>query len=437
MSAETEGLAMPGENPAAGEAAATEGETPWARRLMTAGIILGILAIGAAGAAMLIMTAPQAQRAEQETRGTPVRVMTLRETTAPIRVRAQGTVVPAQQVVLQPEVTGRVVWAHPDLVPGGRVAAGDTLLRLDARDYRAAVEQQRATVENNRLALQQEQSRRVVAQREWALLGSDSAASSPEGQRLALREPQLRAAEASLHAAASALSQARTNLARTTVDAPFDALVLEESADLGQLVSPSSQVATLVASDVFWIRVAVPLDKVSWIRFPSDGQPGSEATVWQEVGESGRIERRGRVVRLLGDLDPVGRMARVLIEIDEPLARDPDAPPGDTAALPLFLQALAQVEIEAGTLDHVIEIPRAALHQDREVFLYGDDDRLEIRPVEVAWRRQDTVLVRGVEAGEQLVTSRVPTPIAGTLLQRAEDGSEAPGAAVADVEAGP
>lgn len=401
--------------------------TPPKRRGFVARILMVLVPVlicagGIGVAAMLVSTRPAAQRAEPEHHGVPVEVAALAPSRQPVHVRAHGTVIAAQRVVLQPEVNGRVTWLSPDLVPGGRVRAGEPLLRIDGRDYRAALEQVQAQVENSRLGMQQEASRQLIAEREWELLRREGGGTTDSGRELALRTPQTRTAQAQVRAAESSLRQARTNLSRTSVQAPFDALVQAENVDLGQLVTPASQVATLVGTRQFWVQVSVPMEQLAWIRVPGvNGTEGSEARVYQEVGERGRIERAGRVVRLLGDLDPVGRMARVLVEIDDPLEpRASDAAPGSPAALPLLLGAFVHVEIDAGELEDVFEIPRAALHPGDVVHLFGDESRLALREVEVVWRRQETVLVRGLSPGALLVTSRVPTAIEGTLLARIE-----------------
>ena len=402
-------------------------------RILGVMIPAGICLTGIAFAGMLVATRPEAAHTAAEERGLPVRVLDVQPRTEAVHVRAQGQVVAAQRVVMQPELNGRVTWMNANLIPGGRLSSGDLLIRIDPRDYRAALEAQRAQVANNRLSIAQEDSRRVIAEREWEILRQERNATTEAGRELALREPHQRAAAAALRAAESGLQQAQTNLTRTSLQAPFDAIVQAENVDLGQLVGPSSQVATLVGTDHFWVQVAIPLDQLSWIRFPSEGEPGSTATVSQDVGEEEHIVRSGRVVRLLGDLDPVGRMARVLVEIDDPLGLHHEASAqGDSSSLPMLLGAYVNVEIEAGDLDGVFEIPREALHAGDVVYLLGGDSRLVMRPVDVVWRREEAVLARGLAPGDALILSQLPSPVEGTQLRRVEPEGDAVSAAVPD-----
>ncbi len=368
---------------------------------------------GVAFAGMLVATRPSAERAAPESEGIPVRTATMAPTDERVVLRAQGQVIAARQVVMQPELNGRVTWMNDELVPGGRLAEGDPLVRIDSRDYRAALEQQRAQVASSRLNVSTEESRRVIAEREWALLERERNAASASGRQLALREPQV---EASLRAAQSGLRQAQTNLSRTSLRVPFDSIVISESVDVGQLVGPASQLATLVGTDHFWVRVSIPMEQLRHVRLPQGDQPGSSVTVTQRVGEADAIERGGRVIRLLGDLDPVGRMARLLVEIDDPLGA-----PGD---LPMLLGASVDVAIEAGTLEGVYRIPRAALHAEDQVHLFGGG-ALALQPVSVVWGEEESVLVRGLTPGDELVLSTVSPPIAGTRLRRAEPEPQA------------
>lgn len=393
-------------------------------RIFAVLIPAGICLAGIAFAGLMVATRPTAERAPPETRGLPVHTRVVTAGSESVVVSASGQVVAARLVVMQPELTGRVTWMNEHVVPGGRVAEGESLLRIDGRDFRAAIDQQAAQVETSRVQLTTEESRRAIAEREWALMGREGSGASAQGRGLALREPQVRSAEAGVRAAQSGLRRARTNLSRTTLRAPFDAFIQAEAVDVGQLVGPGSQVATLVGTEHFWVRVSIPMDQLRWVRLPSEDSPGSTVTVTQNVGEAEPIVRHGRVIRLLGDLDPVGRMARVLVEIDDPLGLSSAGQNEEEPGLPMLLSAFVHVAIEAGSLDDVVRVERDALHSDDQVYLFRDD-ALAIQEIEVVWRESEAVFVRGLQDGDELILSQIATPIAGAALRRVEEESDA------------
>jgi RND family efflux transporter MFP subunit len=396
------------------------------RRVFWILLPLAIVAAGAGAAAVIISTRPQAQRTPPAARRIPVRVIVAREADHAITVRAAGTVIPARELVLQAEINGRVLWRHPELVPGGLVREHEILVRIDPRDYRAAVAQQEAQLESQRLQVMTEQRRRAVAEREWEILRQQTPdlTPSPEGRALSLREPQIRSAEAAVNAIEAQLALARRTLTKTTLRAPFSALVREADVEVGALVSPATRLATLVASDHFWVQVSVPLEQLAAIRggVGGTGAAGAPARVRQTVGDD-VVERTGRVVRVLGDLDPVGRMARVLVEIDDPLGLAQGGEPS-ASGLPLLLGAYVQVEIEAGVLRGAFALPRVALREGDVVWI-ADEGRLRIRRVRVGWRREDTVLAtEGLRDGDQVIVSPLAAPVDGTDIRVVESAAE-------------
>ncbi len=402
------------------------------RTLLKIVLPLVALAVGVSVFMGLVRTKPPVQRGQRQDRAPLVEVERAVSASHTLTVTGQGEVVPARRVVLMPELTGRVQWQSGELVPGGRFREGEPILRIDPRNYRVSIEQQQAQLERSQMELEMERGRQVIAEREWELFGGgEGEQATEEGRALALRQPHLRTARVAVKAAESSLDRARLDLRKTTLRAPFNAMVQSESVDPGQLVGPQTQVATLVGTDQFWVQVAVPLDVLPHIDVPGlGGQDGSEARVVQEVGER-RIERVGHIVRLLGDLDPVGRMARILVAIDDPLALDAQGADGEV--LPLLLGAYVNVAIEGGRLDGVIEVPRTALREGGQIYVLTEQSRLEIRDVEIAWRTEDTVLIRsGLHDGERFVTSRVPTPVEGMELRTEEEPTGRPARAEAD-----
>ena len=370
---------------------------------------LSIGVVGAAIAAALVLVATKAEppRAEKPLEGTLVDVIQISARRHEVDLRGKGTVVPAQEIVLQAELGGRVIWQSPELVAGGRFKEGQAIVRIDPRDYQLAVESARSQVNQAKLELALEKRRGEVAKREWNAFGEVDV--SEEQSALAQREPQLESTRLALKAAQSALKKAQLDLARTTLRAPFNAMVVSESVDTGQLISPQSTVARLVGTDEYHVQVSVPVSSLRTVVARSGEGPGSEAKIVQHAGDE-TIERRGEVIRQLPDLDPGGAMARLLVRIENPV--------GEKGDLPLLLGSFVDVAIEAEPIEDAIRLPRVALRNGRNVYVMNDQDTLEIRDVEIAWTEPDAVLVTGgLRANERVVTSRIPTPVPNMLLR--------------------
>ena len=387
-------------------------------------LALAIVAAGLFVAVRLVKTRPQAARSPVEPTRTLVEIMSAERSRESVKVIAMGTVIPAKTVMLQPEVSGRIIEQSPELAPGGRFRKGDLIARIDPRDYELAVEQEKAGVERAGFELRLEEGRQVVAQSEWKLLKS-GIANTETGRELALRKPHLRKARADLAAAKSRLKLAELNVERTTIRAPFNALVQEEFIDVGQLVGPQTALAKLAGADRFWIRVSIPVEQLSFIRLPGAGGPeASKAEVVHRPGPELEIKREGRIVRLLGDLDPVGRMARLLVAVDDPLGLE------SRSGTPLLLGAYVRVTIEGKEFDDVCVLPRTALRDGNRIWIMDDEDRLEVREVTIVWEREDAVLIRHeFEEGTRIITSRIAVPVPGMKLHVAGSGSREAGPA--------
>ncbi len=379
------------------------------------GLSILLLAGAAFLAYKLIRTRPRPKHTPRTEMSVLVETVRARKGREAVTIRGMGTVIPARKVVLQAQVSGRVVEQDPNLVPGGILAAGRTALRIDPRDYQFALAQKEAQVAKARLDLAVEEGRRRVALQEWEGLKEGMKGASPD-KALVLREPYLASARAALAAASSALAKARLDLERTRLKVPFNSVVLSENSEVGQLVSPQTQLAVLAGTDRFWIQVALPVDELRWILFPPPGKGGgSQAEVIQVLGEGRRIRRKGRVLRLLGDLEPEGRLARVLVAVEDPLLL---REPGEGERLPLLLGSYVRVEIQGKEVEGVFVLPRVALHEGDRVWIMDKEDRLEIRPVSVLYRERKRVLVKGgLREGERIVVTPIPMPVPGLKLR--------------------
>jgi len=374
------------------------------RRIIIATLII---ILGVVGARFLISTKPKVSRRPAEKIAPLVTVAPLEPLSQVITVSAMGTVIPSREIVLKTSVGGEVIAVDKQFAPGGLFRQGTEVLQIDPRDYELVLQQKKKALSDAEYAYKLEQGRQDVAQREWDLLYGNSATNGVESD-LALRKPHLEKVEADMESARAELELAELNLARTKVTAPFNSLILNRYVDRGAFVAPQEKLADLVGTDEYWVQVSLPLDRLQWLKIPGTGavETGSPARILYRQGNV----RKGQVSRLLGDLTKEGRMGRLLVTVPDPLGLSS----GEGKGEPLIIGEYVRVEIEGEELHDVYSIPRAALRNDREIWVVTAENRLAIRPVETIWRDETHVLVRdSIQPGEKLVVSDLSVPVDG------------------------
>lgn len=387
-------------------------------RAIAAGLIIAI--IGGAVSVGLMKTKPKAKRRKRPRMTPVVQCESIAPGRQTVTLHLLGTVVPARDVTVQARVSGEIVSVHPDWIEGGRIAKGETLVQIDPADYRIALAQAEADLAQAESELALEKGRQDVARKEWELLG-DKGASAAE-RDLALRKPQLKATEARAGAAQARLERAKLDLERTNVKAPFNALVLTRHANLGDQAGVQSPLARLADADRFHVQVSLPVDELQWVRSPDGDGRGPAVTVALPEGR----ERSGRIVSTLSDLEPNSRMARLLVQIDDPLKQD----------APLLLNSVVKVRIDGTRLDDCYAIDRDTFRPGSKVWFITRDKKLRIVPVEPLRQGRETVLFRAeIPEGARLITSALGIAIDGMDLRvEGEDKGEPPRKGAKDTE---
>ncbi len=369
-----------------------------------------ILSIGVGTASYLKNSAPRTQKRPPAKLSPQVQVKTVRPSGYQIVIAATGTVIPKRKVVLKSRVSGEIVNIHSEFTEGGFLKKGTKVLQIDPLDYEIALARKKSAVIGAEYALKLELGHQAVAKREWELLNGSKQAQDME-MELALRKPHLDKVRADLAAAEADLKTAMLDLDRTHLMSPFNAMVRSKSVDLGSQVTPQEPLAELVGTDAYRIQASIPIDRLEWIQIPNQaGDPGSKVRIIYSQGH----ERAGMVTRLMGDLATQGRMARILVEVKDPL--DLIASRQDRA--PLLIGDYVRVEIQGRKLDRVFQIPRTALRDNSHVWIAGDNQTLKIRKVRPVWRDADIVLLKdGLEPGERLIVSDLPAAVEGMAVK--------------------
>lgn len=380
-------------------------------RLKKALLAGGVLAVGLLITFMLVRSGPEPKRQKRRELAIGVKTEPVYATNTQALVEGMGTVIPSRVITLLPEVTGKIVWKNPNLEPGALLTNGATAARIDQRDYIDALAGKRASLAEARLAIAIEKSRKTIAEEEWQLLGEDKLPRQTNALDLVLREPHLDSAMKRVEAAEHAVKQASRQVERTTLRIPFNAVVREESVDIGQLVGPQMPVATLVGSDIYWAKISLPAKDLKWFELPSDkGGPGAWVDIVHDLGDGSFLRRRGRVIRIFPGLDMNGHMAQALVRIPEPRGREGD--------LPLLLGAYVSAAVEGRKLSGIFLLPERHVHEGDRVWVVDSESRLDIRKVNIMRYQKGKVIIdEGLENGDRVVVSRIPTPIQGMKLK--------------------
>jgi len=381
------------------------------RRLANLLLSLLVLAVGLAVATYVTRKAPRAQKRAPARVVPVVEVQIIEQEDQRVTVPAMGTVIPAREMELRPQVSGEVVSLHPEFIDGGYITQGSEVLKIDPVDYELAATLAEAKVKDAESVLELAEEEAAAAKEEWGLLHSGDDGTKEELPPLVAKEPQLAAAQARLKAHQAELEQAELDLKRTSVRVPFNAIVRTKNVEVGSLVTPQERIAELVGVDEYWVRISVPVDYLKWISFPKqDSLRGSPVRIVYRSGD----ERTGEVIKLLGDLESEGRMARVLAAVKDPLGlKNPEQKMG-----PLLIGEYLRVEIEGSPLKQVFRIPRVALRDNDTIWVVDDDSTLDIRSVKTLWRDTQTVFFKeGATSGDQLVVSDLAAPVVGMKLQ--------------------
>ncbi|PTW50066.1 efflux RND transporter periplasmic adaptor subunit [Rhodovulum kholense] len=422
------------------------------RRSLT-GLFLLALTLGLlAYAAATLRSAIDARRADRPKappaaeRVFSVNVTPIRPQTVTPELTAFGEIRSRRSLELRAEASGRVVYLHSAFEEGGRVAAGEVLLRVDPADATSARDLARADLTQSEADLRDARRRLDLAHDELAAtelqaelrqkalgrqkdlrgrgVGTDAAVEEAEltaaaadqavvsrRQALAQAEIGLETATTSLARARIALGDAERALADTELVAAFSGTLIDVSLVEGGLVAANERVADLI--DVSALEAGVRISTAEFSRLLDDkgALRPLPVTVALDVYGS-NLTARGVLSRESGAV-PEGQVGRLVY------ARLDDAPgfrPGDFVTL----------RIEEPALEDVAVLPATALDASNEILVLDAEDRLEAVPVTLLRRQGDRVILRAPGlAGREAVAERSPLLGAGIRVLPLRPGAAA------------
>lgn len=282
-------------------------------------------------------------------------VQALLSTAVPVapELVVNGRTAPARSVQIKAETSGRVV-ATP-IPEGALVEAEAVIVRLDLRDRESRVRQREAW----------------LAQREL-----EYEAARKLGAKQFQGEIQVAQARAELETVRADLHEARLDLARIAIKAPFGGVLEQRLVEVGDFVDLGEPVAEIIEQDPFLVVGDAPETLVAHF------QPGEPGTA--ELADGRAVEGRVRYVASLAD--PATRTFRVELEVPNPAGR---FPAGMSARI-----VVREPEVRA----HRISAAALVLADDGQVGIKTVDDQDVVRfhPARIVKAETEAVWLGGL-----------------------------------------
>ena len=413
-------------------------------KVLRVGIVLFIALAIAFG---LTLMGSKPQKAPPHKPPPSVKVLAVTPQTRTMDIQAFGTIKPRKQVNLAAEISGRILWVHPDFTAGGAVSMDQVLIRMDPRTHelshrsakvrvvqaqtdiqnleqevlnlkkeialsRSAVKLARREMERTRaLKDQQFASGTVLDQVEQRHLNARIQLQSLEN-RLSLTPSQLARKKASLSMAQVEADKAALTLSKTQISSSFEGWVLEKSIEVGEFVSPGQSLGRLYERGKLDLEVSIPAEQVHWLKTGGGQNPGGlTAMVWAASQAPGKGETAGdskgvraRVTHIEAALDDRTRTLGVVLELEA--TKNPGLKPG----------TFVTCRIQGKRAERVFVLPRHLLTPDGYLYLY-EKGRLSIRRAEVLRKEGDEVFIRrGLSPGDRVIVSPLPGAVDGMIL---------------------
>jgi membrane fusion protein, multidrug efflux system len=359
---------------------------------------LGIVASAAAAFAVVHWKSAD-QPASAPAPASPVPVVTaqVQQHDEAIVLSGLGTVQALNTASIQSQVTG--VLEEVDFVEGQSVKKGDILAKIDPRLYQAALTQAQGQLARDTALHAQAQS---DLERYQKLGREDSIAL----QQIADQQFLVAQYAAAMETDKGLIASDQTQVDYATLRAPFDGVTGLLQVDIGNLIQPSNTTGIVVLTQVQPISVVFTL--------PSNDIAAVQSAMARGPVQTTVYDQTGTKELDVGTLLSINNQATPTSGTFQLKAISPNR------NRQLWPGTFVNVDLTTSVVADALTVPTNAVQQNDKgqfVFVLGADNRVAIRPVEVAQRLHAVALIsKGLQAGETVVVQGQYRLTPGTLV---------------------
>lgn len=392
-----------------------------------------------------------------------VEVITAKKIPFSPRAMAYGHVEPAVLLNAKAEVSGKIVYIHPELKKGGSLAKGTVVLRIEPTSFEFSLDQSKAGLVGSQSSLQQLKTEEKSAQRSLKIAKQNLQVGEQELVRvkkvwdkrliarsvvdteqqkvlqlqqqvedlqgkLATYSSRKTATQAQIKQSKTQLAQSQDTLGRTDIKMPFDARIGEVLVEKGEFTAVGNTLFEALGTQAVEINAQLPTQQFRplLMSLGEDAfnlqEPNSLQTAVAQLHLKAHVSLvryeknteswQGELLRIGESIDPIRDTIGLVVAVDKPYE---GVIPGKRPPLLKGMYTLVEFVAPAKKL---LVLPRKAIHQGR-VYIATPDNQLEIRPVDILYKQGNLVVLnQGVKEGEKVIINDVIPVIEGLPLKQ-------------------
>lgn len=330
-------------------------------------------------------------------------VDTVKNGTVPLVIEANGNLTAKRRVELYSEVQGVLIAGNKLFKPGQVFRKGETLLRLNAEEFRATVNSQKSNLINQITALLPDlrlDYPDAYAKWERYVNTFDVNKSLSELPEITSDKERYFITGRNILTSYYNVKNLEQRLYKYRITAPFSGILTEANVTEGTLVRSGQKIGEFIETGVYELPVAISKIYADLLKV------GKEVTL-KNLDDS--KEYKGVVTRINGNIEQASQTITAFIEVKNESLREG-----------MYLEA----ELSARQETDAITVNRDLLQSEKQLFVVRDTilDIIDVKPV---YFSEKTVVVKGVPDGTILVDRPVPGAYAGMRIKVYEDGKTA------------
>ena len=297
-----------------------------------------------------------------------------------VEIPSNGVLEAYRRVSLTSRVQGVMQTIKPLFKTGQKYKAGQTLVQIDASDYRANVKAQRASLYNLITSVLPDlQLDFEEAYVQWSQFLKNFDIEKPTPSLPKMEEKvRLFVSGRGLISSYYALQNLEKNLQYYSLKAPFDGVLVSANMTEGSLVRPGQQMGEYIATDLYELKVSLPKTFIQKI------EEGAKVAL-KSIDTNQTYE--GTVARINAKVNTQTQSVEVFIRVSDPELKEG-----------MFLEA----NISANTFEQVFALDRGLLNGDQELFVL-ENNALQLKKVEAIHFTRTLAIVKGLENGAIII----------------------------------